>query len=173
MNENGVLEPYYDTSDRIMSREDFVDSYKGYTNWSWNEVFNGGTSPYQSVSPEIDASFDINTGRTQVNYGIDYLRDNASTLNSIDIGDISLGRAEKPEIIYLAPGQSIEYDIPWNTYDNYISGGESGTYLVYDSNANGYYVVDSTGTYHNSSNNVTRAFISYDELINDRTTWTR
>ena len=175
--ENGTLQPYLKYGDDIISRSDFVDDYSNNQAVYWNETFNNGTSPYSSVSSDVNASFtqNVSTGNvnaTSVTYDTQYLNNNASTLNNIDIGELNLGRAEKPEVIYLAPGQSIEYDKPWDTYDNVISGGDSGTYLVYDSKSNGYYVVDSTGKY-DSSNTYFGGYISYDQLINERTTWTR
>ena len=176
LDENGNLVPYtnYSNGD-IVSRTDFVNSYRQNLDVQWNETFNNGTSPYTSVGTEINTSFtdnvnQNNVGTSYVTYDTNYLSSNKATLDSIDRGALYSGTAEKPDVIYLAPGQEITYDKPWDTYDNTISGGDSGKYLVYDSDANGYYVVNSNGSY-DSSDTYFGGFISYDQLLDQRTEW--
>lgn len=172
--ENGNLVPYisYGSKD-IVTRKEFINDRKyNMSDYQWNCQYNDGTSPFDSVSEEIDPTFSApikDSSYTRVRFSEEHITSSATTLTQFDRGAISQGE-QMPETIYLAPGQSIKYDKPWDTYDNKISGkAETGTYLIYDSEKDGYYVLDDNYSYKSGSD-IYGLFISRDELLSDRTT---
>lgn len=173
----GALSPYTSYSNNnIVSREDFVNDRKQNLDYYWNTTYNNGTSPYQSVSNEVDSSFTAkvsNPNQGNVVYDTNYLNQQATTLNQLDMGQIGLGRENTPEVIYLAPNQSIKYDKPWDTYDNEIKGGANGTYLIYDSNTDAYYKIADDGSYNTRSDGTFGLWISREQLLDERTTINR
>lgn len=173
----GALSPYTSYSNNnIVSREDFVNDRKHNLDYYWNTTYNNGTSPYQSVSEEIDSSFTAkvdNPSQGNIVYDTSYLNQQATTLNQMDLGQIGLGRENTPEVIYLAPNQSIKYDKPWDTYDNKIDGGANGAYLVYDSATDAYYKIAEDGSYNTGSDGTFGLWISREQLLDERTTFNR
>lgn len=190
LGENG-LETYTNGKGEIMSRADFVSTIDSTATSnanvpsqfavSFNESFYDGTSPYSSVSNEIDASFtdgyDAKPGQAYYsNHGIEYVptvearvvsydveKLSPVTLDEIDRGKISLNEASRPDVIYLGPGQKIKYD---GSIDFTFTGGDSGSYLVYDEKMNGYYMLDSNGTY--ASDDLSNGkFMTVDEVFGE------
>lgn len=160
------------SNDKIVSRSDFVKDRKYNMDYFWNMTFNDGTSPYDAVGTTVESSFTdgvSNPGQGNIIFDESYLNQRATTLDKLDMGEIGLGRANTPDVIYLAPNQSIKYDKPWDTYDNTIKGGENGSYLVYDSATDAYYKVDN-GSYNTQSDGTFGLWISRDQLLDERTT---
>ncbi len=176
--ENGNLSPYLNyTNNKIVSRESFVNDRKYNMDYYWNIEYNNGVTPYDDVGSTVDSSFTANVSNPSqgmVTYSQDYLQNNATTLDAFDRGTYGLdGNTPMPEVLYIAPGQSIKYDKPWDTYDNKISGGSNGTYLVYDSSSDAYYVIKDGSYYSTRSNGTFGAWISREQLLNERTTITK
>lgn len=170
---SGQLTPYTSySSDKIVSREDFVNDRKHNMDYQWNITYNNGTSPYDSVGTNVEKSFTQNVDHpdyTFVNYDSNYLQSNATTLTQLS--GMSNSSQELPEVVYIAPNQSIKYDKPWDTYDNVINGGNEGAYMIYDSTKDAYFVLKN-GAYNTRSEGTFGLWISRDQLFDERTSIT-
>ena len=172
---NGNLIPYTEYgSDKIVSREAFVSDRKYNMDYQWNVTYNNGTSPYQKVSNQIDSSFTENVKNadyTKIVYDPTYLQENAVSLEALNYNRTE-GNENFPSVVYLAPGQSIKYDVPWDTYDNVIKGGEQGAYMVYDPEKQAYFKIDENGSYNsrNGTDEIRGLFIPVSQLLSDRVT---
>ncbi len=171
---NGSLTPYASSNnDEIISREDFVDKVKDFGAYNWNITYNNGTSPYQAIGTQVDPSFTENVKNadyTNVVYAPEYLQSPASLEQLKDV--IKEGNENFPSVVYVAPGQSIKYDVPKNMTDNVIGGGEDGTYLVYNPEMQGYFKIDKNGSYNTSSGIEERNdwWIPKEQLLSNRLT---
>ena len=150
-NGNGP-EIYTDYNDNAVTREDFVDDYKHRVDVGWSATYNNGSSPFDSVDSSGAASYEgvsSNTSNQTFIYN-DYqsIQDSAVPLSSINFGEVSLGRQELPEVIYVAPGDNIRWDPTdfLDLKDIHIEGGSEGKYLVLDPTTNTYYAADSSGS---------------------------
>ncbi|HAB65738.1 MAG TPA: hypothetical protein DCE23_00075 [Firmicutes bacterium] len=171
--ENNSLSPYESYGNgKIVSREDFVNDRKHNLDYQWNVTYNNGSNPYDSIGSNVDSSFTANVDHpdyTYVNYDSEYLKSNATTLDQFDRGSYSLETADTmPDVLYIAPGQSIKYDKPWDTYNNVIEGGSEGKYMIYDSSKNAYFVLDNN-SYKTKNEGTFGLWISNDQLFDERT----
>lgn len=177
IDENGKLIPYEsDYYGGIVTRDKFVDKNKYNLENYWKVTYNNGISPYENVSINIDSSFTSsvsNPNQELIQFSDEYLNSNATTLDEFDRGSYSLGRTDTmPTVIKLAPGQKITFDKPWDTYDNVISGGENGKYMVYDSSKDAYFVIND-GAYKTENDGTFGLWISSEQLLSDRTSITK
>lgn len=177
MDDSGKLIPYEsDYYDGIVTRDKFVDKNKYNLDCYWKVTYNNGTSPYKNVSTNIDSSFTANVSNPNqelIQFSDEYLNSNATTLDEFDRGSYSLGRTDTmPTIIRLAPGQKITFNKPWDTNDNVISGGENGTYMVYDSSKDAYFVIND-GAYKTRNDGTFGLWISSEQLLSDQTSITK
>ena len=171
--EAGNLVPYKEYNGDLVSRGDFVKDRKVNMDYQWNITYNNGT-PYEEIGG-TKANFTdgvAHSDYTYVSYDPQYLADNATTLGDFDRGKVSSGSQSLPDFLYVAPGQKIKYDKPWDFGDNVIEGGEKGKYLIYDSSRDAYFVADDNGSYKTSSDGTFQLWISREQLLNERTTIT-
>lgn len=167
------LIPYVSpVTDDVVSREDFINTRRNYTDCQWNVTYNNGLSPYQEIGTEVNQSFTENVPHpeyTKVVYDDAYLHTNAVTLDQLDRGNIGLGNEEVPSVLYVAPGQSIKYDVPWSLNDNAINGGDNGVYLVYNPERQAYFKIDENGGYETVNEGTFGLSISKDQLLSSNT----
>ena len=174
-NGNGP-EIYTDYNDNAVTREDFVDDYKHRVDVGWSATYNNGSSPFDSVDSSGAASYEgvsSNTSNQTFIYN-DYqsIQDSAVPLSSINFGEVSLGRQELPEVIYVAPGDNIRWDPTdfLDLKDIHIEGGSEGKYLVLDPTTNTYYAADSSGSvFADGGDDSDWNAISVDRLLSEDT----
>lgn len=173
--ENGP-EIYLAYGDKTYTRNEFVNSYKNNLEVGWSATYNNGYSPFDSVGSSSSVSLDGVSSNTSGNSFVyndpTAVHDNAVALSSINFGEVSLGREQLPEVIYVAPGDDIRWD-PFDLFDMkdiHIEGGDTGKYLVLDPNTNTYYAMNSDGSFlADGGNDYDLSSISADRLLSGDT----
>lgn len=173
--ENGP-EIYLAYGDKTYTRNEFVNSYKNNLEVGWSATYNNGSSPFDSVGSSSSVSLDGVSSNTSGNSFVyndpTAVHDNAVALSSINFGEVSLGREQLPEVIYVAPGDDIRWD-PFDLFDMkdiHIEGGDTGKYLVLDPNTNTYYAMNSDGSFlADGGNDYDLSSISADRLLSGDT----
>lgn len=103
----------------------------------------------------------------------DKLTANPAYLKTTNFAAISNGSEKLPEVIYVAPGETIRWDPTdfLDLKDIKIEGGSDGRYLVLDPSTNTYYTLNSDGTYFADGGGDTDfSTISAERLLSEHTT---
>lgn len=177
LDESGELVPYSsDAYGGIVSREAFVKRNKNNLEYSWRETYNGSPIPYESVGTNVDSSFTASVSHPDQTFIIndyDKLTANPAYLKTTNFAAISNGSEKLPEVIYVAPGETIRWDPTdfLDLKDIKIEGGSDGRYLVLDPSTNTYYTLNSDGTYFADGGGDTDfSTISAERLLSEHTT---
>ena len=158
------------------TRNEFVKQYKNNLEVGWSATYNNGSSPFDSVDTSSSASYDgvssNSSNQTFIYNDYQSIQDSAVPLSSINFGEVSLGRQELPEVIYVAPGDNIRWDPTdfLDFKDIHIEGGSEGKYLVLDPTTNTYYAADSSGSvFADGGDDSDWNAISVDRLLSEDT----
>ena len=158
------------------TRNEFVKQYKNNLEVGWSATYNNGSSPFDSVDTSSSASYDgvssNSSNQTFIYNDYQSIQDSAVPLSSINFGEVSLGRQELPEVIYVAPGDNIRWDPTdfLDLKDIHIEGGSEGKYLVLDPTTNTYYAADSSGSvFADGGDDSDWNAISVDRLLSEDT----
>ena len=156
--------------------EKFVKQYKNSLEVGWSATYNNGSSPFDSVDSSSAASYEgissNSSNQTFIYNDYQSIQDSAVPLSSINFGEVSLGRQELPEVIYVAPGDDIRWDPTdfLDLKDIHIEGGSEGKYLVLDPTTNTYYAADSSGSvFADGGDDSDWNAISVDRLLSEDT----